>query len=242
MRIPRLFLDDDLAEGREVVLDRPAASYLFRVLRLRAQAPVVLFNGRGGEYAARVIDPGQARLGVEAFSPRESESPLELRLVQGVSKGERMDLTVQKAVELGVSRIEPVLCQRSVVNLEGKRREKRAARWRSIAVSACEQCGRNRLPAIDTARPLGEWLSAAPADDLRLVLHPEGGRPLGAWTASPATVTLLIGPEGGFTDEEVAAAEGAGFERLGMGPRVLRTETAAIAALAAIQARWGDLG
>jgi len=241
MRVPRIYCAQPLHAGGCATLTDEAANHVARVLRLRAGAPLVLFNGEGGEFDARISALARREVVVEVgdHRPRECESSLGVTLVQAVSRGERMDYTIQKAVELGVRRIVPVLSSRSVVNLDEERRERRLAHWRKVVVGACEQCGRNRLPEVLEPRPLADWLAQS-NNGLMLVLDHRGQRSLGEF--APATeVTLLIGPEGGLAPEEVAAAHAAGYEGLRLGPRVLRTETAAVTALSVLQARWGDL-
>jgi 16S rRNA (uracil1498-N3)-methyltransferase len=242
MRIPRIHCAQPLHAGQCAQLDSEAANHVTRVLRLREGAPLILFDGNGGEFEARIATLGRREVTVElgAHYARDSESPLEITLVQAVSRGERMDYTIQKAVELGVSRIAPVLSARSVVSLDEERRGRRMEHWRKIIVGACEQCGRNRLPELLDVRPLDAWLDQPP-EGLALVLDHRAKHRLGELGLAQA-VTLLIGPEGGLAVEEVAAAEAAGYGGLRLGPRVLRTETAAVAALSVLQARWGDLG
>jgi len=242
MRIPRIHCGQPLRASEHIQLGDEAANHVARVLRLREGAPLILFDGAGGEFAAQVVALGRRNVTVKIAEHhvRESESPLEITLVQAVSRGERMDYTIQKAVELGVTRIVPVLSARSVVSLDEERRGRRMEHWRKIIVGACEQCGRNRLPELLDVRPLAAWLQQ-PAEGLALVLDHRAEHRLGELGAARA-VTLLIGPEGGLTAEEVAAAGAAGYRGLRLGPRVLRTETAAVAALSVLQARWGDLG
>lgn len=242
MRIPRIHLDRALAPGQAIELDRATANYLLKVLRLRPGSPLTVFNGQGGEFAATLTEQRPARIEIGEFHDRETESPLAITLVQGVSKGDRMDTAIQKAVELGVTRIVPVMTERSVVNLKGERKEKRTRRWQTIAASACEQCGRNRLPTIDAPRTLADWLGAEPpAGATRVVLDPTADAGF-TDLERPAHACLLIGPEGGLTDEEITAAADTGYRRIGLGPRVLRTETAAITAISLAQGLWGDLG
>ncbi len=205
---------------------------------------MVLFDGGGREVPA-VIESVQrdrvlVRLG-EALSPLR-ESVLRIRLAQAISARERMDYTIVKAVELGVEALAPVAARRSVVRLDEDRAGKRLAHWQSLVVSACEQCGRNRLPSVEPVLPLAQWLASLPAggEELRLLLHPGPGQRLRELHPA-AAVTLLVGPEGGFAPDEVAAALAAGFLSVCLGPRILRTETAGPAAIAALQALWGDL-
>lgn len=237
---PRFFVPLPLAAGLELDLPADAANHL-RVLRLQPGQRLSVFNGEGGEYAAELVllERRRALVRLDQHRPREAESPLAITLLQGISKGERMDFTIQKAVELGVSAILPVFTERSVVQLNGERLEKREQHWRGVATAACEQCGRNRVPAILPAAPLPQAWALATADQ-RVVLDPLGDRRLRDIPAA-GSLALLIGPEGGLTEAEVAAAAERGFSRLRLGPRILRTETAGIAALAALQALHGDL-
>lgn len=245
MNLPRFFCPLALSAGVSVDLPESAARHAARVLRLRSGDDLTLFDGRGGEYAARIaqVERDRVRVDVLAWDARECESPLALTLVQALQAGEKMDLTVQKAVELGVGRIVPVLARRSVVRLDGARAARRVEHWRGVAASACEQCGRNRVPEVAELQGLERWLAQpAPAGALRLMLAPGAGHTL-ATLAPPAAgspIELLIGSEGGLAPEEMHAAAQAGFVAVRLGPRVLRTETAGLAALAAIHARWGD--
>jgi 16S rRNA (uracil1498-N3)-methyltransferase len=245
VRAPRLFHPGPLAEGAEVALDPVAAAHAVRVLRLAPGAPLVLFDGGGGEYQATLVAATRrgaaARIG--AHRAREAESPLEVTLAQGLARGERMDLVIQKAVELGVTALVPVATARSVVKLDAERGGQRAAHWAGVVRAACEQCGRNRLPAVDPPCSLDALLARPPAaGERRLVLDPEAPRRLRELPRPTGPVLLLVGPEGGLDGEEIGRAAAHGFERLSLGPRVLRTETAGLAALAALQALWGDLG
>jgi 16S rRNA (uracil1498-N3)-methyltransferase len=242
MRIPRLFVSTPLTSGVEIALDPEQAHYVSRVLRLRAGSELVLFDGGGGEYRARLtsLTARAACVSVGDFIARDIESPVRVCLAQGISRGERMDYTVQKAVELGASEILPLLTERCGVHLDPSRAEKRVDHWQKVAASACAQCGRNKVPHIAAVHELGAWL-ARPSAELRLVLDPRASRGLATLPRS-AAVTLLIGPEGGLSAAELAAVSHAGFQSVHMGPRTLRTETAAVTALAAIQTLWGDLG
>ena len=246
MPASRLYVDSALAADTRITLPDAAARHVGRVLRCRPGDELTLFDGRGGEFAATVDEVSKRGVVVSVGGRRshDVESPLALRLIQGVSRGDRMDTVVQKATELGVTRISPLVSERTVVRLDEERAEKRIAHWRRVAISACEQCGRNRLPQVDPPASLAEVLGAAPpAGSARLLLSPKARAGLGdPGRPRPATVELLIGPEGGFSAAEAALAGEAGFEGISLGPRVLRTETAAIAALALVQAAWGDLG
>lgn len=231
--------------GANSVLDLAAdkARYLGRVLRLRVGDNLSVFDGEGSEFAATItaIGKSSATLRIDDEIAVRTESPLRVHLVQGISRGERMDFVVQKATELGVKRLTPVLTDFGVVKLDAMRAGKRHEHWQKVATSACEQSGRVRLPLIDTPIPLKNWFGSKPKQvDLEIILRPGARTPL-AEVDSPATkVCVLIGPEGGFSDTEFEDAEIAGFRPVSLGPRVLRTETAAIAAIAVLQSLWGD--
>ncbi len=241
MRIPRIHTAQRLDPGATVELEAAPSQHLARALRLPVGAEVVLFDGRGGEYAAVIAAVDKRRVTVAVGDHREieRESPLRIHLGIAVSRGERMDWVVQKGTELGVSEISPLLTERTEVKLGRERAQKKLDHWQRIAVSACEQCGRNRLPPINPPQPLAQWLHTAEAR-CRYVLHHRAA-PSATADTPPGSVALLIGPEGGLTEEEIAAAEACGYEAIGLGPRVLRTETAPLAALAILQARWGDM-
>jgi 16S rRNA (uracil1498-N3)-methyltransferase len=213
-----------------------------QVLRLGVGAPLLLFDGSGRDFPARVIasDKRGARVAVGPPGEEEPTPPLAIHLAVGVSKGERMDLIVQKAVELGVTSIRPLFTERSVVQLAGERLERRHEHWQGVLVGACEQSGRRRLPRLAPARGLGDWLAEAPASGL--LLDPRADRALTEIPAPVGEVTLLVGPEGGLSPRERAQAEAGGLRGVRLGPRVLRAETAPLAAIAVIQALWGDLG
>jgi 16S rRNA (uracil1498-N3)-methyltransferase len=243
MRLSRVFVDAPLASGARVTLRGSAAGHVTRVLRLRAGAPLTLFNGQGGEFAG-CIEAARAdavTVVVGAASPTERESPLCLTLAQGVSRAERMDLVVQKATELGVSRLVPLLTERSVVRLDARQAARKLAHWRAIAIGACEQSGRNQLPQLAEPLELREFLQETVAGGTRLLLSPAATLGVADVPAPIGPVTVLIGPEGGLSAEEQTRAAAAGFLGVRLGPRVLRTETAAIAALALLQRQYGDL-
>ncbi|MDH3490961.1 MAG: 16S rRNA (uracil(1498)-N(3))-methyltransferase [Gammaproteobacteria bacterium] len=226
-------------------LDGDKARYLGRVLRLRVGDSVLVFDGEGSEYAATISGIGRsgATLRVGNRITSKTETGLRVHLVQGISRGERMDFVVQKATELGVKRITPVLTEHGVVKLDSKRAEKRRDHWQKVAASACEQSGRVRLPLVDTPVSLKTWLGNKPGQvDAELILKPGATTLLARIHAPETKVCVLIGPEGGFSDVEYEGADVAGFQPVSLGPRVLRTETAAIAALAILQSLWGDLG
>ncbi len=239
---PRFYVPVALAAPASLALPEAAAHHAARALRLRNGDAVTLFNGQGGEYAARITAIGKhdVTVTIERHDPVERESPLQVTLVQAVSSGERMDLTIQKAVELGVSRIVPVESERCVVRLKGERAEKRMAHWQQVAISACEQCGRNRIPEVRTIAPLDAWLAAEAPDAQRWMLLPGAETALRDLPRPQQPIELLVGPEGGLTEAEADAARRAGYQPVRLGPRVLRTETAAPALLAALQALWGD--
>ena len=241
MRIPRIYTEQPLAPGREFNLEERAARHLVQVLRLKGGAELVLFNGDDREYPAQLTaaTKQQVRAKVLGVSAPEAESPLHIHLAIGISKGERMDYTLQKAVELGVSEITPLFTKRSVVHLKGERREKRMLHWRNVVIAACEQSGRCRLPQLRTACGLEEWLPNH-STGYRLLLDPRAARSLPELSAPESGIDILVGPEGGLSEEERNLATSAGFQGVRLGPRVLRTETAPLAAIAALQALWGD--
>lgn len=237
---PRFFVPGNLPLGAEVDLPERAARHC-NVLRLNPGDAVVLFNGEGGEHAAELTRFSRDCVSARLLSKRliERESPLAIELAQCVPSGDRMDIAVQKATELGVRRIVPIASDRSIVKLSGPRAERRIAHWRNVAISACEQCGRNRVPDVASISGLRAFVSEGRGEALRLLLAPEAARELKS-LAPPSTVTLLVGPEGGLSAEERRDAERSGFLPVRFGPRVLRTETAPLAAIAAMQALWGD--
>lgn len=242
MRVPRLYLPQPLSSGTSVVLPRDRERYLCRVLRLADGAPLTLFNGDGGQYQA-VLERNEASpttVHIGEHQALEVESPLAIALLQGISRGERMEFTLRKATELGVSAIVPVFTSRCEVRLKGDRLSKRMAHWQGIISSACEQCGRNRLPHLHHPQPLPDALSSA-AVGSAVLLDPMAQHHLADLPQPDGAISLLVGPEGGLSDSEIALAHGHGFQGLQLGPRVLRTETAPLAAMAAMQALWGDL-
>ena len=241
MRTPRIFTDQLLASDTHIQLEPGPSQHLARALRMSVGDALVLFDGRGGEYPAEIaeLDKRQVTVVTGRHRDRECESPLSVHLGIGVSRGERMDWVVQKATELGISEISPLLSERTEVKLRAERVEKKLEHWRRIAISACEQCGRNRLPRLNTPLSLPGWLESAEAER-KYVLH-HRAVPGAESESPPASVILLIGPEGGLTEGEIECAVDAGYEALQLGPRVLRTETAPLAALAILQARWGDM-
>jgi 16S rRNA (uracil1498-N3)-methyltransferase len=242
MRVSRVYAEVPVGGRVQLELGGTAANHVARVLRLRPGDPLILFDDAGGEYTATVeaLTRDAVRVTVGAYLDVNRESPLHVTLAQGISRGERMDVVVQKATELGVQRIVPILAERTVVRLNAAQAANRLRHWRAIAIAACEQCGRNRLPEITPPMSLQDFLVSDYPAGLRLVLSPEGGLTARELRASPAA-TLLIGPEGGLSDAERSAALAAQFTGMMLGPRILRTETAALAALAVIQQQLGDL-
>jgi 16S rRNA (uracil1498-N3)-methyltransferase len=242
MRLTRIFVDQPLVSGKGVGLSEQAGLHLTRVLRLDAGAPITLFDGRGGEYQGTLERDGKkmwARVG--AHDPVERESPLRITLLQGVARGERMDFIIQKATELGVTRIVPVLADRSVVKVDERQRARKQEHWQAIAVSACEQSGRNRVPEVSSPLPLDQAIAQLPEAATRCLLAADAEAPLTALPRNGTDIALLIGPEGGLADDERRLARARGFMAYRMGPRILRTETAGLAALATLQAAAGDL-
>ena len=242
MRIPRIYTPQSLESDSSILLEPEPSHHVVRVLRLGVGDSVALFDGSGGEYPAIITSIGKKRVEVKTGSHRalDCESPLRIHLGIAISRGERMDWIVQKSTELGVSAITPLFTEHTGVKLPGERAEKKIQHWRQVAISACEQCGRNRLPAIHSPQSLDDWVAATDAEG-KLVLHHRAGNSLVRAGQAPSTVALLVGPEGGLSEEEVAAAERAGFVSVRLGPRVLRTETAPLAAITLLQGRWGDM-
>ena len=242
MRVPRICVDLTLESGIEVTLPSDAVRHLRRVLRMPDGARLALFNGGGGEFEATLVSGGGARARVGAYRPVATESGLELGLAQGLSRGTRMDYAIQKAVELGVHWIQPLVTERSVVRPDPERAGRHRDHWRGVVASACEQCGRALLPPVHDPLPLSEWLDRLPPFSDKLIATPEATRSLAALPRPGSSLVLLVGPEGGLTSREVAAARDRGFTAISLGPRILRTETAAVVALSAAQLLWGDLG
>lgn len=242
MRISRLYVNAPLSEGETLRLEEESAHYLRTVLRLKKGFQLTVFNGDGHEYAALVTVASREGiwLAIGKGCLRDTESPLYTHLGLGISRGERMDFALQKAVELGVSRITPLLTEHCVVRLDEDKKGNRLHHWQRVIRSACEQSGRNRLPTLDEPLTLDDWLEQPCG--VRLFLDPQGTNSLNCLTPPEDRVTLLSGPEGGFSDHERNRARHAGFTPIRLGPRILRTETAVLAALAAVQTLWGDWG
>jgi len=244
--MPRFFVGNPLQSGDVVTLPDEVTRHV-QVLRLQPGDAIVLFNGTGGEYSAEIVEMERrdTKVRIDAQRLVEAEPPYRLTLAQGIAGSDKMDWLIEKAVELGATSFVPLTASRSVVRLSGERAQRRQAHWQRIVQSACEQCGRNRLPEVAPSREIGAWLDALPktpaAGELRVVLSPRANASFATLPhdAPEGEVTVLVGPEGGFSSAEEAATENRGFLPVGLGPRILRTETAGIAVLAALAARWG---
>lgn len=239
---PRLYLSEPIHAHGVCLVPPEQAHHLAHVLRLAPGDAVTVFDGRGNEYEATIARAGKSGITLNVGEPRavDRESPLDVTLAQGISSGDRMDYTVQKAVELGITAIQPLATERSVVRLDRERAVKRVAHWQAIAIASCEQCGRNRVPEVLPVQPFTAWLGTAAEGVLRLTLAPGAALTLAQLERPRSPIVLLAGPEGGFSPRERDDAERAGCTAVRLGPRVLRTETAAVAALAAMQVLWGD--
>lgn len=242
MRIPRLYIPQALTAGETLQLDAQPSHYLSKVLRLREGASLILFDGVGSQCAARITDISKKNVTVVLGETqlRSNESPLAIHLGIAVSRGERMDWVVQKATELGVAAITPLFTERTEVKLAGERADKKIQHWQQIAISACEQCDRNHLPVVNSLAAFSSWVDTVDAQK-KWVLHHRTTERLEV-ASKISSVALLIGPEGGLSDSEIHLAQQQGFVALSLGPRVLRTETAPVAAIALLQYAWGDLG
>lgn len=241
MRVPRIYTSQPLANSQTIQLEEGPSHHLAKVLRMQEGRELILFNGDGAEYPALITQVGKKAVTVTLQEKHniDRESLLEIELAIGVSRGERFDWVLQKATELGVTRIVPLMTERTEVKISGDRLEKVRERWQQILISACEQCQRNRLPQLSDPVALPNWLETV-TSDVRFVLHHRDTQSL-PQAARPTSVSLLIGPEGGLSDGEIVLAKQAGFDALTLGPRVLRTETAPIAAITLVQFLWGDL-
>ena len=240
MRIPRFYDDQPLAAEQTVDLSDAVVQHVCRALRMRVGDPIILFNGDGNEYHAQLetVEKRRASVRILEVSQPAVESPLQIRIGQSLSRGERMDYAVQKATEMGMQQMFPLFSERCEVKLNNERQDKRIRHWQQVAISACEQSGRCAVPTINAPQTLEQWVEQEDAE-LKLVLHHHTATPLGDFTP-PQSVALLIGPEGGLTEREVELARDHGFQPVAFGPRVMRTETAPVAALALLQHLWGD--
>ena len=241
MRIPRIYTEHKLGKGVQLELEPGPSAHISRAMRMRTGDTLTLFNGSGGEYAATINAVGKKSVVVNIGDHRDTdtESPLAIHLGISISRGDRMDWVIQKATELGAHSISPLLSERTEVKLKSDRAEKKRLHWQQIAIAACEQCGRNRIPKVHPLQNLSGWLNTATAD-LKLVLHHRVLANTGG-TGSPSRIALLIGPEGGLSEAEIGLAENTGYQSLRLGPRVMRTETAPLAAMAILQSLWGDM-
>ncbi len=242
MRIPRLYTPPPLTTGESVLIDGQTAHQVINVLRLRSGAQLRVFDGAGHEYHAILGDTGRGRIAVTVGEQVAglAEPLLQVTLAQGIARADRMDLILQKAVELGVSSIQPLWMQRSQSHLKGARLEKRRQHWQGVVISACEQCGRNTLPTLAAPASFADWIHTVPGSDCRIMLQPESAHTLQDTAPTNGNITLLVGPEGGLNASEQSLAKAEGFSGIRLGQRILRTETAALAALAGMQVLWGD--
>ena len=243
MAVTRIFCPINLAHRAQANLPGGAAHHAIRVLRLKRGDEVRLFNGEGGEYEASIhrVEKDSVTVDIGRHHDLERESKLRVCLAQGITTGDKMDYTLQKAVELGVARIQPLDTNRAVVRLNQDRAEKRLQHWQNVVVAACEQCGRNTVPRVAAILPFEEWVAGTDPSTVRLMFSPYAEQRLSDCAAPAGEVNMVIGPEGGLNQEEITFAQAKGFKSVRMGPRVLRTETAPLAALAAMQVLWGDL-
>jgi len=240
----RLYIDEPLNIGTELEISGARARYISRVLRLRLNDELNLFDGLGGEHRATIhsFSRNSVLVSIDEHVERDAESGLKIHLLQGISRGDRMDLVMQKATELGVAAMTPIITEYSVIKLEKSRAEKRLQHWRGICASACEQCGRNILPIVNEPVRLRSWLGENVEDSSRrLILKPRAPATLRTLMNNTDSLTVLVGPEGGFSEDEYKLAAATDFHAVGLGPRVLRTETAAIAITAGLQTLFGDL-
>lgn len=240
MRITRIFTDQPLEANKDVVLN-PSASHHLQVLRIRPGADLVLFNGDGSNYFAQLETASKKQVQVKIISRSEPEQecPVQIHLCISISKGERMDFAIQKSIELGVSEITPLFSQHGVVNLNDERLQKRQQHWHKVMISACEQSGRCRIPLLNHAMELDKWLEM-PHSGTGLILDPRSEVRIGSLNQPGKRITILVGPEGGLSNAEITSAKDHGFTGISLGPRILRTETAPLATIAAIQTLWGD--
>jgi len=242
MRIPRLYIPQELIEGEDLSVTGQTAHHVTNVLRLRSGAPVSVFDGKGCEHhaIAKTIKRTEIILEVAGATAALQESSLDITLLQGIARNDRMDLILQKAVELGVKTIQPLWMQRSQARLKGNRLDKRCNHWQGVIVSACEQCGRATLPRLEAAMNYSDWMDARNSSGPCFLLQPDSEIGLGALQPPDDRIHVLVGPEGGSSVDEQMQAKSAGFLGIRLGARILRTETAAIAALAGMQTLWGD--
>lgn len=243
MRAPRIFHDGIYAGGDRVQLTPDASHHVINVLHMKPDQPIILFNGSGGYFDCiiqSIVKKHVVVVDIGQFYPDDKASKLNLTLVQGISRGQRMDYTLQKAVELGVTTIVPVFCKFCNVKLAGDRQDKRLQHWRNLIINACEQCGLNRIPLIQPPLDLADWVKKQ-INGLKIILHPASEYTLSQLQQPDRNIILLAGPEGGFSEEEVCLAVANGYHAVRFGPRTLRTESAALVAITACQVLWGDI-
>ena len=242
MRVPRIYTNQNLSLGEEVTLSKNSSRHLVLVLRMKVGQSAILFNGGGGEYIGRLTNASKTNSTVliNGFSAVEKESNLKIHLAIGVSKGDRMDWIIQKATELGVTEISPIFTGRTEVKLSGSRLDKKLSHWQQIAISACEQSQRNRVPSINPILSFDAWLELK-HNGLKLLMNHLGDLGLSEISPKDQHIVLLVGPEGGLSENEICVAEASGYTSVSMGPRILRTETAPVAALSILQSLWGDM-
>jgi len=242
MRVPHIYQASDIVLSTPVHLNDDAAGHIGRVLRMKVGEQISLFNGQGGEYLCELIEVGKKSVVAMPleFNDINVESPLSIHLGQGISRGDKMDFTIQKSVELGITEITPIFSKRCGVKLSAERLAKKHQQWQKIAISAAEQSGRNRITTIHPPIDISEWLKQS-SDEIKLTLHPRAEHSIKTITVPKSGVRFLVGPEGGFTDEEIAQTKQQDFTDIRIGPRVLRTETAALTVLSALQLQFGDL-
>lgn len=243
MRIPRIYHPEPLSSHSEVALSEDAANHVGRVLRMSSGQALQLFDGSNQVFDAEITQADKKSVRVRTGDGRleDRESPLNLHLGQVISRGDKMEFTIQKSIELGANTITPLFSERCGVSLSGERLAKKLQQWQKIAIAACEQCGRNRIPLVRPAMALEAWC-AEQDDSLKLNLHPRASHSINTLPLPVDHVRLLIGPEGGLSADEIAMTSGHGFTDILLGPRVLRTETTALTAITALQVRFGDLG
>lgn len=241
MQIPRIYFNGELGTQKTITLGETASGHLVRVLRCKPGDPLVVFNGKGGEYSARIenIEKKAVSVEIENYSERTTESPLQIHLGQGISRGERMDFVIQKSVELGVHKITPLFTERCGVKISAERLSKRIQHWQSVAISACEQSGRCLVPHIMPPKTPSAWMSEP--HETGFVCDTDANQRVKDYPPPVGAVSLLIGSEGGLTPKEIVMAQEENFQPLSLGPRILRTETATVVAIALIQSQWADL-
>ena len=245
VRLTRVYIEDTLTSGNTLELESQTANHLIQVLRLKAGAEFIAFNGQGGQFRCHLVETSKRRVLIKVgeYDPIDCESPLRISLLQGLARSERMDFGIQKAVELGASRIIPIVTERTQIRFKGEKAEKKLRHWRRIAISACEQSGRNRIPEIGSICDLTQAMNDRAPNAIKLVLDPGANTGISDIASkADANFHLLVGPEGGLSAGEIDIAKEHGFKPIRLGPRILRTESAGPALIAIIQSLWGDMG